>query len=252
MQLEDLFEVQDMLRLIVSPETCRGDFTSIRLRLVSKRLLAAVIAAGYRPGNSVLYTQYEVDGVMVNRYCSWTESRCHVRYVFNIGLVYTPFLDYYFWEKLEDDFEIGTSRREHDIYRFTSWAEYFKYPLSIPQTQTKRFLYAIVGAMGNKGSTWFLDWLVSEHPWNSQGTIRSTNAHWIVADYAVRWDDAAFLHMYKRHFTKNELSNVYMAAKENQCQAVMQELRPRRTTRSMKRKAETDLDGSVVKYARKE
>jgi len=260
MSLEDLCETADMFRTILGGSGALAVMSSIRLRLVSKRMHANVIAAGYRPGNSIEYSDMPTGiGQWIIVYRSWTQSSYHIEMAFAIQLKYPLFLEEGFWLKVQaaGNDKLATEVKPHHAdYMFCSWATHYdsKILMISRRIWSKNLLYAIIGALNHKGK-WFLDWIVSEHVWDTR-SIRDAGTHWIVAEYALRWDDADFLHQYASEFTKEELNAMYTRALA--CRpprrAVMEYIwpPPRRITRSMKRKADAALERDDAKRPRLE
>lgn len=116
---------------------------------------------------------------------------------------------------------------------------------------SKRLFYAIQGALDHQGK-WFLSWVVN-HPWHAPKTLTQAQMHWLVAEYALRWDDPAYFEEYKHYFVSSELTYVHGLARLHKRQKLMDWFDVSGVDpHFLKRKADTDLprDPGDVKTAR--
>lgn len=187
MQLDDLLAIHDMLYLIMPTAYATSDMMSIRLRLTSKRLHAEMVAAGYRPGSSVVYCTETTGTQSIERYCSWTLSSVHIGAAIHIGLKHPDFFHSVFWHDLNPAWPFDYSN--HWTFELTGCFTHLK-PRSLVMISavSTRLISAIHNALNYKRD-WFISFLLSD-AWNPKPLV---NGHLLALEYALRHDDACLL-----------------------------------------------------------
>jgi len=108
----------------------------------------------------------------------------------------------------------GTPRLSHSNawdWVVDDWGEYFKgRELHFGYRLATAFFYAIKGALDFQGK-WFISWILSEE-WNKAKSARDRGLHWLVADYALRWDDPSLLEEHKALFIVSEMQLIGLMA----------------------------------------
>ncbi len=127
---------------------------------------------------------------------------------------------------------------------FDTWNKYIKETdLVFSYRISKRLFYAIQGALDD-GGKWFLSWVVA-HTWPKPHTVpHHANMHWLVAEYALRWDDPDYLKEHCASFSVDDFTYIDRLATVHARPKLMAWFHPPvvpRMTRSMKRKADEEL-----------
>jgi hypothetical protein len=258
MNLVEFFSTQhDMFRVILPPS--ESALESICLRLTSKAMAAAVDAAGYEPGKSIVTYRIMDDTqtrVLVRHHASWTENDACIYHFFTYGLTHPHFLMYGFWcEPTYPSMGGGFRVFQPTFYRLLdNWTQYcnrVSVTLRLPSRISRLLGYAIKGALDH-GARWFIAWVLSEPRFLNIEENPVFNAsewffhgfHWLAIEYALRWDDPFLIERYWNFITQNDIGTAVQElaekhAKPNVLQWLKDELR-----RGTKRKAD-EVEGLV-------
>lgn len=204
MQLEDLFEYRDILRLVIIPSKYSAVLTSIRLRFVSRRMQELIIAAGYSSGRGIVEYTETYNERAHRRHRSWAQVGEYVRAAFAINLMDPLFARGRFWVDIvptRKPFVYSQKWKYHITECFTLITPRV---LIISPQYAGRFIDAIFAALKH-GRAWFVRVLQTFKPPDSDIV---ENAHYLLLEYALRHDDPSVLEGYTDRFELSEWEEV--------------------------------------------
>lgn len=222
--LEEFFEQQhDMARLVLSLHSKWSCLTSIRIRLVSKRLSRALDTLKHEPGYRVelyAFLPFEREEA-ITKYGSWLDAEDLVYIFFKTGLVHSKFKCGATWlyprpttlQGISKKLSFSDSLPYNTI--MDNWGEYIlDKELHLSHRWKRTLCYAIKGALDYQGC-WFLRWMMTRGGskfWPTEKTVHEAGFGWLLADYALRWDDPSLLIEFGIHLNRMDMLQVLVLA----------------------------------------
>lgn len=208
MLLEDLFDVHDVMRLILKPDSYVDVLTSIRLRLVSRRMQQIIIAAGYTPGCAIVEHIDTCKGCKYSRYRSWSQAGPSITAAFIINLVDPIFTDPKYWTDIVATTHPFTYTAPWK-YKVTACFTHIKgHELFIANQYAGRLMNAIFGALDN-ARAWFLEVLLTF----GRPTVEPIHgAEYLLLEYALRYDDPSLVAKHVGHFSLRDFEELLTGA----------------------------------------